>query len=250
MTYLLPPEDNFVFEFTFLEIYGGAHFYIDGHGTKVHSERIQGDDTGYIHVSPKNTLQLTAGSTYRRINVTWAPYIYSAALFILPNATVEFRKAKSLEYPSITRGSNIDFEGQVVGNLAHLLVGYGATLTFKENSPRSLSFVGITIQKTGKLVLQSSYGNETDKWNIHLLSDSGPFKRDGKLTIEGDGILEARSLSVRAEFLDLQFKGWINLNGKGFTAGMKDAMCKHFSASCGPRIINYSLRVHSVSLNV
>lgn len=202
-----------------MEVYGGAHLYVDGQGTELRSERIQGDDTGYIHVSPGNTLQLTGVSTYRRVNVTWAPYIYSEASFILPNATVEFRATKSLEYPSLTRSSSVDFWGRVVGNLGHLLVGFGATLTFKPSSPRLLTFVGITIQKTGRLVLESGYGNVTDRWSVHLLTDVGPLRRDGKLTVEGGGLLETRSLLIRAQALDVQYGGLINLNGKGFIAG-------------------------------
>lgn len=219
MAYLLPERDNFLFDFTLVEVYGAAHLYVDGNSTELRSERIHGDDTGYIHVPPGNTLRLTVQSTYRRVNVTWGPVIYEGALFILPNATVEIRMAKSLEYPAIPRSSHIDIWGQVVGNLAHLLVGFKATVVFKETSPRTLTFVGITIQKSATLVLESSYGNKTDHWNINLVPDVGPLRRDGKLTVEGDGLLEARRLFIRAPSLYVQHKGLISLNGKGFTAG-------------------------------
>ena len=180
---------------------------------------VQGDDTGYIHVAPGNTLRLTADSTYRRTNITWGPLIYQGAFFTFPNATVEFREIKSLEYPSLQRPSHVDIWGQVVGNLGHLMVGFGATVTFKQIAPRTLTFVGITIQKRGKLVFESEYGNTTDRWEVNLLTDSGPLRRDGKLTVEGGGVLEAKRLQIVAEFIDVQYAGLINLNGQGYAAG-------------------------------
>ena len=101
------------------------------------------------------------------------------------------------------------------------MVGFGATLTFKEIAARSLTFVGITIQKRGRLVFESEYGNITDRWTINLLADRGPIRRDGKLTVQGGGILEARRLRIRAEFLDVQYAGIINLDGQGYNAGIK-----------------------------
>lgn len=220
VAYLLPESDNFVFDFTFVEIYGTAHLYIDGVGTQLTTSMVQGDDSGYIHVAPGNTLRLTGVSTYRRTNVTWAPLIYQGAFFALPNATVEFREIKSLEYPSAQRPSHVDIWGQVIGDLAHLMVGFGATLTFKEIAPRSLTFVGITIQKKGRLIFESEYGNTTDIWDLKLRVDSGPLRRDGKLSVEGDGVLETRRLRIQAESLDVQHAGVIDLNGQGYGAGI------------------------------
>jgi hypothetical protein len=99
------------------------------------------------------------------------------------------------------------------------MVGFGATLTFKEIAPRSLTFVGITIQKKGRLILESEYGNTTDRWNINLFADAGPLRRDGKLTVEGGGILETRRLRINAESVDVQYAGLIDLNGQGYVAG-------------------------------
>ena len=108
------------------------------------------------------------------------------------------------------------------------MVGFGATLTFKKVAPRSLTFVGITIQKKGRLILESEYGNTTDRWDINLFVDTGPVRRDGKLTVEGGGILETRRLRIRAESLDVQYAGLINLNGQGYMAGNmnKSVSCK------------------------
>lgn len=219
VAYLLPETDNFVFDFTFVEIYGSAHLYVDGKGTELSTHLVQGDDTGYIHVAPGNTLRLTSVSTYRRTNVTWGPLIYKGAFFILPNATVEFREIKSLEYPSLQRPSHVDIWGQVVGNLGHLMVGFGATVTFKQIAPRTLTFVGLTIQKKGRLIFESEYGNTTDRWVVNLLTDVGPLRRDGKLTVEGGGVIEARRLQIVAEFIDVQYAGLIDLNGQGYNAG-------------------------------
>jgi hypothetical protein len=126
---------------------------------------------------------------------------------------------ESVEYPSLERPSHVDIWGQVVGNLAHLMVSFGATLAFKDVAPRSLTFVGITIQKKGKLIFESEYANTTDLWDINLLVDAGPLRRDGKLTVEGGGILEARRLRIRSETLDVQYAGLINLDGQGYLAG-------------------------------
>ena len=100
------------------------------------------------------------------------------------------------------------------------MVGYGATITFKEIAPRSLTFVGITIQKKGRLIFETKYGNMTDIWDLNLISDTGPLRRDGRLTVEGDGILISRRLRIRAEFIDVQHAGNINLNGQGYVAGI------------------------------
>jgi hypothetical protein len=99
------------------------------------------------------------------------------------------------------------------------MVSFGATLAFKDVAPRSLTFVGITIQKKGKLIFESEYANTTDLWDINLLVDAGPLRRDGKLTVEGGGILEARRLRIRSETLDVQYAGLINLDGQGYLAG-------------------------------
>ena len=117
------------------------------------------------------------------------------------------------------RSSHVDIWGQVVGNLAHLMVGFGATLTFKEIAPRSLTFVGITIQKKGRLIFESEYGNMTDRWDIKLFVNTGPLRRNGKLTVEGGGIMETRRLRIRAESIDVQYAGLINLDGQGYIAG-------------------------------
>ena len=208
-----------MFEFPFVELYGASHLYVDGKGTELQSKLIQGDDTGYIHVAPSNTLRLTGVSSYRRTNVTWAPYIYRDATFVFPNATLEFRQANSLEYPALTRSSNIDFWGRVVGDLGHLLVGYGTIMTFTESCHRSLKFVGVTIQKTGRLQLESAYGNHSNDWEINIGKDIGPLRREGKFTIEGGGIMEARRLGISAQTLEVKYGGLLALIGKGFTAG-------------------------------
>lgn len=205
-------------DFTFVELYGGSHLYIDGNGTEMSARFVQGDDTGFIHIAPGNILRLTGESVYRRTNVTWAPRVYHGAQFILPNSTIEFRLVNA-EYPELKRPTHIDFWGQVVGNLAHLMVGYGATLTFTDIAPRSLTFVGITIQKKGKLVFQSKYGNTSDRWNINLKKGLGPLRRDGKLTVEGGGHLEARCLKLSAESVDVHYEGYVDLNGQGYIAG-------------------------------
>ena len=73
-------------------------------------------------------------SKYRRANVTYHPFIYKDATWILPEATVEFRQSldehgkgmSSLACSSTYLNSNtVKIWGTVIGNLAHLLVSTG-----------------------------------------------------------------------------------------------------------------------------
>ena len=182
-------------------------------------DTIYGDDTGHIHVPPANTLNMTGTSEYRRINVTWAPLVYEGATFILPNGTVEFRRAENLGYPDIKRSSFLKFWGMVLGFKAHLMVGYGATISFETSCPRNLNFVGITVQKTSRLILNSMAGNESDGWTVEITKDHGPIYRDGMVTIEGDGLFEARSLKIKSLSLTVDQRGKLALDGKGYEAG-------------------------------
>ena len=182
-------------------------------------DTIYGDDTGHIHVPPSNTLNMTGTSEYRRINVTWAPLVYEGATFVLPNGTVEFRGAENLSYPDIKRSSFLKFWGIVLGFKAHLMVGYGATISFETSCPRNLNFVGITVQKTSRLILNSMAGNESDGWTVEITKDRGPIYRDGTVTIEGDGLFEARSLKIKSRSLTVDQRGKLALDGKGYEAG-------------------------------
>ena len=182
-------------------------------------DTIYGDDTGHIHVPPANTLNMTGTSEYRRINVTWAPLVYEGATFVLPNGTVEFRRAENLGYPDIKRSSFLKFWGIVLGFKAHLMVGYGATISFETSCPRNLNFVGITVQKTSRLILNSMAGNESDGWTVEITKDHGPIYRDGMVTIEGDGLFEARSLKIKSLSLTVDQRGKLALDGKGYEAG-------------------------------
>ena len=182
-------------------------------------DTIYGDDTGHIHVPPANTLNMTGTSEYRRINVTWAPLVYEGATFVLPNGTVEFRRAESLSYPDIKRSSFLKFWGIVLGFKAHLMVGYGATISFETSCPRDLNFVGITVQKTSRLILNSMAGNESDGWTVEIKKDHGPIYRDGVVMIEGDGLFEARSLKIKSLSLTVDQRGKLALDGKGYETG-------------------------------
>ena len=182
-------------------------------------DTIYGDDTGHIHVPPANTLNMTGTSEYRRINVTWAPLVYEGATFVLPNGTVEFRRAENFGYPDIKRSSFLKFWGIVLGFKAHLMVGYGATISFETSCPRNLNFVGITVQKTSRLILNSMAGNESDGWTVEITKDHGPIYRDGMVTIEGDGLFEARSLKIKSLSLAVDQRGKLALDGKGYEAG-------------------------------
>ena len=219
IAYLNPPTDNFTYNFTLIEVYGGGHLVFPRAGTEVRVDTIYGDDTGHIHVPPANTLNMTGTSEYKRINVTWAPFVYKGAKFVLPNGTVEIRRAESLSYPDIQRSSFVKFWGIVLGFKAHLMVGYGATISFETSCPRNLNFVGITVQKTSRLILNSMVGNESDGWTLEITKDHGPIYREGMVTIEGDGLVEARSLKIKSLSLTVDQRGKLALDGKGYEAG-------------------------------
>lgn len=219
VAYLNPPSDNFIYDFTLIEVYGGGHLFFPRAGTEVRVDTIYGDDAGYIHVPPFNTLNMTGTSEFKRINVTWAPYVYENAIFVLPNGTVEIRRAESLSYSNIQRSSQVTFWGIVLGYKAHLMVGYGATVSFATSCPRDLKFVGITVQKTSQLIVNSNAENVSDGWIIDVAKDHGTVYREGVVTIEGDGSFIARSLTLKAVSLVVDLRGILTLNGKGYIAG-------------------------------
>ena len=168
---------------------------------------------------PFNTLNMTGTSEYKRINVTWAPFIYENATLVLPNGTVEIRRPESLVYPNLARGSHVKFWGLVLGFKAHLMIGTGALVSFETSSSRYLNFVGITVQKSGRLVLNSLRGNESDGWTVEVTKDHGPVYREGVVTIEGDGVFEVQCVTLKAESLVIDPAGKVNLDGKGYVGG-------------------------------
>lgn len=131
VAYLNPTKDGFQYEFTHIEVYGASHLVFPRLNTHVKVDTIYGDDSSFIHVGPTTTLEMTSTSEYRRINITWAPYIYKGGTLMLPNGTVEFRQAESLEYNKFTRSSHVSIWGRVDGRKAHLMVGYGGTISFE-----------------------------------------------------------------------------------------------------------------------
>lgn len=147
VAYLNAPSDSFTYDFTHIEVYGAAHLVFPRIGVQVKvSEYIYGDDTGYIHVAPTTTLNMTGTSDYKRFNVTWAPMVYSKGTWVFPNGTMEFRRAESLAHPSLTRSSHVAVWGTLIGDNGHLMVGYGGTVSF-ENS----RFVSQTINEAEQI---------------------------------------------------------------------------------------------------
>ena len=221
VAYLNPESDDWTYEFTMIEVYGAGHLVFPRKGTVVRVDTIYGDDTGYVHVPPHNTLDITGKSEYKRINVTWAPYVYQDATLVLPNGTFEIRQAESLSYPALARSSQVSIWGRVLGNKAHFMVGYGASVLFEASAPRNLQFAGISIQKTGRLEVVSAQNNESDIWDVNIKKVTAPVYRDGSVTIEGGGIFAARNLRLTAEALTVDPAGTLTANGKGFTSGNK-----------------------------
>ncbi len=134
----LQSAPDFTHRFTLVEIYGGAQLVFPSNRSTVETELIYGDFTGYIHIPAYNKLNMTVVSPYKRVNMTWAPYVYENATFVLPTATVEFRKTASKSYPTLTIPSVFKIWGILDGQNAHLLVGHGGTLSMELSSRRSL----------------------------------------------------------------------------------------------------------------
>ncbi|KAI0241655.1 hypothetical protein LSAT2_021877, partial [Lamellibrachia satsuma] len=59
IAYLLPAIDDYEYTFTLVEVYGGAHLAFAGLETSVTTVSVVGDDTGYIHLAPRQTLKYT-----------------------------------------------------------------------------------------------------------------------------------------------------------------------------------------------
>ena len=129
---------GFTHSFTLIEIYGGAHMVFPSKEAVIETTAVYGDFTGYIHIPPGNKLNMTGVSPYKRVNMTWAPYVYANATLVLPHATVEFRKTASKMYPSLTIPSLFKIWGFIDGQNAHLLVGHGGTLQMELSSRRFL----------------------------------------------------------------------------------------------------------------
>ena len=58
MAYLLG-GDHQEYQFSYMELYGGAHVVFPGNGSSITVTTIVGDDTSYLHVGPNQTVQLT-----------------------------------------------------------------------------------------------------------------------------------------------------------------------------------------------
>ncbi|CAH1775844.1 unnamed protein product, partial [Owenia fusiformis] len=215
--------------FDIIGIYGGAHLTYDGGNSTLTSTRIVGDDTGYLHVAPWNTLEWTEVSEWRRVNMTWQPYIYENALFILPTAMVEIRQVLDQQGLGInsamcTSGyltsSTRQFWGTVQSDNAHVFIGYGATVIMQLPSLRHLDMVGLTIQDGGVLDFRSDDNDLDDQWTLQVIADDLEGDRDGKIRVEGGGEIKAKALYIYSIYLDVDHEGVIQADYQGNLAGV------------------------------
>ncbi|KAI8481431.1 hypothetical protein Bbelb_408050 [Branchiostoma belcheri] len=227
VAYLLPPEDEFEYEFTLIEVYGSAHLTVSGNRTTIRATQVLGDDTGYVHLPPYHTLHITEVSPYKRANITWAPYIYENATLILPTATIELRQPfDESQYNSDNcansrlRSAEVKIWGTLDSSQAHVIVGSGGTLTMQLPSPRYLEMVGLTVQDGGTLQLNSHYGKEEDQWQVQVYPDEKEGKkRDGSVTLEGGGLLKARNLYLEAHTLTVDSAAVLDMSEQGDIEG-------------------------------
>ncbi|XP_071482830.1 uncharacterized protein, partial [Diadema antillarum] len=120
-------------DLTAIRINGSAHLAIFGNETVVKVGNIDGDETGYIHVGPTQTLNITDVWPYKRHKTTWQPVIYESATLVLPEATFEIRApfdwnefASTAPYACPAghrREPDVTIWGILDGGRGHLLVG-------------------------------------------------------------------------------------------------------------------------------
>jgi len=59
IVHLQPPSANYTFDFTHVELYGGAHMTLNGTDTTLRTQFMYGDDTGHLHIGPTQRFELT-----------------------------------------------------------------------------------------------------------------------------------------------------------------------------------------------
>ncbi|XP_071506021.1 uncharacterized protein [Diadema antillarum] len=216
-------------DLTAIRINGSAHLAIFGNGTDVNVGNIDGDETGYIHVGPTQTLNITDVWPYKRHKASWQPVIYESATLVLPEATFEVRAPFDWnEFASTSpyacpaghrREPDVTIWGILDGGRGHLLVGTGALIRMAMPSYRSLQFVGITIQDGGILQLDSQYNSTQDSWHITVSPGIGEGQRSGTVTVEGGGLLTARALVLETHSLVIDEGGLLSAEGLGLSVG-------------------------------
>ncbi|XP_052779121.1 uncharacterized protein LOC128216566 [Mya arenaria] len=151
IVHLQPPSDNYVFEFTHVELYGGAHLTLNGTGITLKTDFLYGDDSAHLHLGPGHKLEQTEVSQYRRTNISYEVFLYEGATWVWPDSTVEFRRTLDQRAlgmdtgatscsSSILRTTSGRIWGNIDGTKSHLLVSTGATLKLGAAGTRSNQF--------------------------------------------------------------------------------------------------------------
>ncbi|XP_033745593.1 uncharacterized protein LOC117331107 [Pecten maximus] len=224
IAFLYPPMDDFVYDFTTVEIYGGAHLTTIGNRTTIKTLKVVGDDTGHLHIPPTHTLELTETTQHRRANVTYLLFLYKNATWILPDATVEFRESlnevsqgisSSACSSSYLNSNTVKIWGTVVGDKANLLLASGATLSFEDSAERNVRFSNVTIQNNAVLDLTDTTDDESDSWNF-VVKRQGQV---GQFLVEGDGVVTAKNFYLETNILKVDKNGLISAEGLGLRQG-------------------------------
>ncbi|EGD80129.1 hypothetical protein PTSG_13037 [Salpingoeca rosetta] len=165
--FLLPETETFNFEFEYVEVYGAAHLVFqhptdDNSHARITATEVVGDRTGYLHILPNQTLDITSVEPWKRYNISFMPQVYEHADLILPQRTVEWRCQNSPAYPSLSIPCTIRTWGFTNMHRAHLLVSHGATWQWQLTSVRDLTCVGMTVQDTGTVDFLSAVADEAD----------------------------------------------------------------------------------------
>ncbi|WAR25690.1 hypothetical protein MAR_011394 [Mya arenaria] len=201
IVHLQPPSDNYVFEFTHVELYGGAHLTLNGTGITLKTDFLYGDDSAHLHLGPGHKLEQTEVSQYRRTNISYEVFLYEGATWVWPDSTVEFRRTLD------QRALGMD-TGATSCSSRPPLAESGEISTER-------SRISLFRQDEGTLELLSGYGSITDKWTLIVRRGSN----NGQLTIEAGGVLKARNLLVQTDIIKVDALGILTASGSGKTDG-------------------------------
>ncbi|KAL5013117.1 hypothetical protein ScPMuIL_007387 [Solemya velum] len=219
IAYLRPATESFEFDFTLMELYGNAHLTFLGNNTRVKAFRIVGDDSAHLHVAPYHTLEITETNHHRMINVTYHPYIYENAKWILPESQFVIRESLDEKARGINsnacptanlNSANLVIWGTFQSYLAHIVVASGGILTFAEGHNHQILLSNLTIEERGTVDLRG-----TEQWDLRV-------KRNwynGHVIVEYKGLVKAVHLKVTTDYLLVNNGGHVTMSTRGLIGG-------------------------------
>jgi plastocyanin len=212
--YLLPPALSFVYNFDIIELYGEAHLLCptDADFLTIRTTFLVGDQTSVFHVLPGQTLDVIEQSTFKRVNISVWPLVYTGATYRLPNASIEWRPT----FPGLTVSPTITIYGFADMSRAHLIISLNGVWVFDTVSNRSLTCTGLTVQDGGIFRFNNVRDVESDWFFLRVVPDPVVPTRNGALTIEGGGLMTLGLANISANWFSIDLSGTLTLSGMGF----------------------------------